>query len=72
MIDNRTVREITGGGTYITTVYLLKLKREHCGGIDCTVVTVECQVLEKVEEETRAGGLIKSFPGKLGSVTIRD
>ena len=48
MIDNRTVREITGGGTYITTVYLLKLKREHCGGIDCTV---ECQVLEKVEEE---------------------
>ena len=29
MIDNRTVREITGGGTYITTVYLIKLKREH-------------------------------------------
>ena len=48
MVDNRIVPKSTVRRTYITTVYLIKLKREHYGGIDCTV---ECQVLEKVEEE---------------------
>ena len=49
MVDNRTVPKSTGRGTYITNVYVIKRKREHCGGIDCTV---ECQVLqEKVKEE---------------------